>query len=130
MEKIDPQTNKLAYEDELKKDIEQPTNIIAVRIFQYLDAKSRESLLLFLLDQMKPGSVIFLNNNIVTDDFCISEVRKAGLDIKLASGYFIKFFERPDIEIKCYSQAPIIPEVEDPYLDSILADEFIVAMKK
>ncbi len=50
-------TGKLDYATELKSDLVAPTNILLIRVLEYLDPAALEALLFFMIDNAKPNSV-------------------------------------------------------------------------
>lgn len=84
---------KLAYTEELKKDLSQPTNIFAFRIFEYLNEESRKLLLITLIEFAQPGTIFMLGGSVPDKDGTIQPFR-------LPKEYIPSFFQnRNDIEI-------------------------------
>lgn len=86
--KIDKTLN---YLNELKIDLENPTNIFAFRILEYLDEPTAKLLVLTMLDLAKPGSVLMIGN-ITSPD--------GKTKFTTAPGHYASLFEsRKDVEI-------------------------------
>ena len=60
---IDSETNNLCYATVLHKDISNPTNILLIRVLQYLDPNALNLLLFNLISHAAPGSVFFIAGN-------------------------------------------------------------------
>lgn len=54
------ENNQLAYLNELENDLSEPADILAIRIFEYLDKEAAQLLIVALMDKAKPGSMFYV----------------------------------------------------------------------
>lgn len=69
LDEVDNNRHGLVYYNELEKDLQKPTNIIAINILPYLEIPSLCLLMSALIQLAKPGSVFFIKtiySNLIT----------------------------------------------------------------
>ena len=107
--------NTLAYQDELTHDLGETTNILAIRILEYIDPRAQLLLIWALIEKAKPGSVYFIIN-MTHDKALIGTVKP---------NYIPSFFgARTDMQFKKHIQLPVKPCLEYPPDEVLIVQKF------
>lgn len=78
--------NELTYQHQLEADLSVPTDILAIRLFEYLDRESTILLIFALIDKATPNSIFYIETCLEDNDF----INRIGH--KFGNGYVASFF--------------------------------------
>lgn len=91
---------QLAYLDQLKEDLSSKTNILAIRIFEYLDSETVPLLMCALMDFAQPGSTFIFIGRELKDTGAGNSKSELNNDEPVPITCMSRFFQRPDMQIK------------------------------
>lgn len=112
---IDPYTEKLTYEKELKDDLVVPTNIFMIGVAPFLINPALCKLLFLLMDSAKPGTVFVFETGLLPKKWGVRSLEEHQKFCSLPKHYLASFFARTDIVTEAH-----FDRVDDDNVNEVL----------